>query len=67
MIWHLHIAWDGYRFDTPGQEYTPAKSRVAVARPLRAGAARPLRTAHILASQRRGAKGIVTLLGGVLT
>ena len=26
-----HCTWDGYRFGTPGQKYTPAKSRLAVA------------------------------------
>ncbi len=23
MIWHLHIAWDGYRFGTPGAAFHP--------------------------------------------
>ena len=34
MIRHLHVTTDGYRIDTPGQDYTPTKSRIAVAQPL---------------------------------
>ena len=36
MIWHLYIAWGGYRFGTRTRYSAHEKSRVAVALPPRA-------------------------------
>ena len=65
MISHLYVRWGGYRFGTRPHRYAGEKSRYAVAFS-RAGAeiGRP---GAIFASQRRGANGIVTFLGGILT
>ena len=38
MIWHLYVAWGGYRAGERAPNWTPAKSRSAVACPA-AGAA----------------------------
>ena len=34
MIWHLYIAWGGYRFGKPSHQSVMEKSRVAVASPV---------------------------------
>ena len=65
MIWHLYIAWGGYRFGTSeakvGDREEPLCCGLATA------GAEVGRPAFIVASQRRGANSIVTFLGGILT
>ena len=65
MIWHLYIAWGGYRFGTRAQ-YSAAREEPCCCG-LATDAAEVGRAPHIVASQRRGANGTVTLLGGILT
>ena len=64
MIWHLYIAWGVYRIDTRSAGLHVRKESYCCG--LTTTGAEGGRPVHIVASQRRGAKSIVTFLGGIL-
>ena len=65
MIWHLYIAWGGYRLGTTKANVSLREEPLCCG--LATAGAEFGRPAFIVASQRRGANSIVTFLGGILT
>ena len=65
MIWRLYIACEGYHFSTRNTIVSVRQELFCCG--LTTAGAEIGRPAYIVASQRRGAKGIVTFLGGILT
>ena len=65
MIWHLYIAWGGYRLGRSRAKVSPREEPLCCG--FATAGAEVGRPAFIVASQRRGANSIVTFLGGILT